>query len=264
MSASSKKKLRKEQEAAKLTEKQQAAQQEAKKNRLYTSLFVVVMAVILVIAVAVGVKQTISTSGIREKNTTALTLGDHELNSVEMNYFFMDAVNNFYSSYGSYAAMFGLDATKPLNEQVVDEASGTTWADDFMNTAKESAASVYAMADAAKAAGFSLPEADQQNLDTQLSTLDAYAAMSGYANADQYLQAMYGHGASKESYEAYCENQALAAAYYNHYAESLTFADADLQAKEQENPNAYASYSFNTYYLAANRFLTGGTTDAEG
>ena len=264
MSASSKKKLRKEQEAAKLTEKQQAAQQEAKKNRLYTSLFVVVMAVILVIAVAVGVKQTISTSGIREKNTTALTLGDHELNSVEMNYFFMDAVNNFYSSYGSYAAMFGLDATKPLNEQVVDEASGTTWADDFMNTAKESAASVYAMADAAKAAGFTLPEADQQNLDTQLSTLDAYAAMSGYANADQYLQAMYGHGASKESYEAYCENQALAAAYYNHYAESLTFADADLQAKEQENPNAYASYSFNTYYLAANRFLTGGTTDAEG
>ena len=115
MSASSKKKLRKEQEAAKLTEKQLNAQKEAKKNNLYTTLFVVAMAVILVIAVTVGVKQTISTSGIREKNTVALTVGDHELNSIEMNYFFMDAVNNFYSSYGSYASMFGLDVTKPLN-----------------------------------------------------------------------------------------------------------------------------------------------------
>ena len=128
MSASSKKKLRKEQEAAKLTEKQLLAQQEAKKNSLYTTLFVVVLTAILVIAVVVGVKQTLTTSGIREKNTTALTVGNHELNSIEMNYFFMDAVNNFYSSYGSYASMFGLDVTKPLNEQVVDEEAGLTWA----------------------------------------------------------------------------------------------------------------------------------------
>lgn len=264
MSASSKKKLRKEQEAAKLTEKQLAAQQEAKKTRLYTSLFVVVMAAILVIAATIGVKQTIATSGIREKNTTALTVGDHELNSVEMNYFFMDAVNNFYSSYGSYAAMFGLDVTKPLNEQFVDEAAGTTWADDFMTTAKESAASVYAMADAAKAAGFTMPEADQKNLDYQLNTLNTYAVMYGYSDADQYLKAMYGNGASQETYKAYCETQALASAYYNHYAQSLTYADADLRAKEAENADAYSSYTFNTYYLAASRFLSGGTTDAEG
>ena len=127
MSASSKKKLRKEQEAAKLTEKQLTAQKEAKKNNLYTTLFVVVMVAILVVAAVIGVKQTITTSGIREKNTVALTVGEHELNSVEMNYFFMDAVNNFYSSYGSYAAMFGLDVSKPLNEQFVDEESGLTW-----------------------------------------------------------------------------------------------------------------------------------------
>ena len=169
MSASSKKKLRKEQEAAKLTEKQLTAQKEAKKNHLYTSLFVVVMAVILVIALVVGVTQTITNSGIREKNTTALTVGGHELNSVEMNYFFMDAVNNFYSNYGSYASMFGLDVTKPLNEQFVDEEAGLTWADDFMTSAKDSAASTYAMVDAAAAAGFSLPEEDRAELESQLA-----------------------------------------------------------------------------------------------
>ena len=264
MSASSKKKLRKEQEAAKLTEKQLNAQKEAKKNNLYTTLFVVAMAVILVIAVTVGVKQTISTSGIREKNTVALTVGDHELNSIEMNYFFMDAVNNFYSSYGSYASMFGLDVTKPLNEQFVDEESGLTWADDFMTSAKESAASTYALADAAEAAGFTLPEAEQKAVAENMNSLDLYAAMYGYGSADKYLKAMYGVGASKESFENYNRLQALASAYYNHYADSLTYEDADLRAAEAENFGAFSSYSFNTYYLAASRFLTGGTTDADG
>ena len=120
------------------------------------------------------------------------------------------------------------------------------------------------MADAAEAAGFTLPEDEQEALETNLSSLDVYAVMYGYADADQYLKAVYGNGASKETYQAYCENQALASAYYNHYAESLTYEDADLREAEAENFNAYSSYSFNTYYLAASRFLTGGTTDAEG
>ena len=264
MSASSKKKLRKEQEAAKLTEKQLNAQKEAKKNSLYTTIFVVVMAAILVIALVVGAKQTITNSGIREKNTVALTVGEHELNSIEMNYFFMDAVNNFYSTYGSYASMFGLDVTKPLDEQFVDEEAGLTWADDFMTSAKESAASTYALADAAEAAGFALPEADRTNLETQLSSLDLYATMYGYGDADAYLKAMYGAGASKTTYTEYCQLQALASAYYNHYADSLTYEEADLRAAEAENFGAFSSYSFNTYYLAASRFLTGGTTDENG
>ena len=264
MSASSKKKLRKEQEAAKMTEKQLNARKEAKQNRLYTTLFVIVMAAVLVIAIFAGVKQTVSTSGIREKNTTALTVGEHELNSVEMNYFFMDAVNNFYSSYGSYASMFGLDVTKPLNEQFVNEEAGLTWADDFMTSAMDSAASIYAMVDAAEAAGYELPEEDRAELESQLSSLDLYATMYGYPNADAYLKAMYGNGASKKTYQTYCEKQALASAYYNHYSESLTYEDADLRAAEAENFDAYSSYSYNTYYLATSRFLTGGTTAEDG
>ena len=55
MSASSKKKLRNEQEAVKMTERQIAEQQEAKKLKLYTTAFVVVLAVILVLAITIGV-----------------------------------------------------------------------------------------------------------------------------------------------------------------------------------------------------------------
>jgi len=120
------------------------------------------------------------------------------------------------------------------------------------------------MADAAKAAGFTLPEADKEALDNNMATLDMYATMYGYADADQYLKAMYGNGASKKSYTAYCEMQALASAYYSHYAESLTYEDAQLRAKEAENFNAYSSYNYNSYYLATSRFLEGGTAGEDG
>ena len=84
----------------------------------------VVLAALVLFAAVYGVSKTISNSGVRQRGTIAMTIGDHEINNVEMNYFYMDAVNTFYSQYGSYAAMFGLDPSLPLNEQVVDEATG--------------------------------------------------------------------------------------------------------------------------------------------
>ena len=264
MSASNKKKLRKEQDAAKLTEKQRTAQDEAKKVNLYTIAFAVVMAVLLVVAAVFGVSQTITSRGIMEKKTTALTIGTHELNNAELNYYYMDAVNNFYGNYGSYAAMFGLDPSKPLNEQVSDETTGKTWADDFLDTAKNSARSVYALSDAAAAAGFALPEEEQTALDTAISNMEGYAVLYGYPSAKDYLKAVYGKGADMESYRAYLERNALAQAYQNHYAESLTYSDEDLRAAEKDNFDAYSSFSYNTYYLAASRFLTGGTENEDG
>ena len=261
MSSSSKKKLRKEQESAKLTEKQRSAQKEARKTNLYTIAFVAVMAIVLVVAICVGVNQTITSHGVREKKTVAMTVNDHKISNAELNYFYMDYVNNFYSSYGSYASMLGLDATKPLDEQVIDEENGTTWADNFMESAKENAKSVYALADEANAEKFTLSEEDQAALDNNLSNMSLYAKLYGYSDVDTFLKAQYGHGATEETYRAYSELTALASAYQTHYSESLTYSDEDLRAADSENYNAY---TYNTYYLAVSRFLEGGTTAEDG
>ena len=264
MSASNKKKLRKEQGAEKLTEKQLAAQKEAKTTRLYTIAFVAVLVVMIVIAIVVGVTQTIKNTGYYEKRTTAVQIGDHTLSNAELNYYYIDSVNNFYSSYGSYAAMFGLDTTKPLDEQIVDEETGRTWADDFLDTAKESAKNVYALADAAEAAGFTLPEDKQEEIESSLSSIDLYAQVYGYKDGDSYLKAMYGSGASKEGYKAYATRSALADAYYTHYSDSLTYTDDQIRQKDNEDLKVYSSYSYNSYYLSVSKFLTGGTTDENG
>ena len=264
MSASSKKKLRNEQQAAKMTEKQLAEQKEAKKLKIYTISFVAVVAILLVVAIVVGATQTIANSGIREKNTTAVTIGDHKISNAELNYYFVDSVSNFYSSYGTYAAMFGLDLSKPLNQQTYDASTGETWADYFTSSAIESARAIYAMIDAANAEGFTLTDAEIAEIDNTISTIALYGSLYGYDGADGYLQALYGKGASEESYRSYVEMSALADAYYTAYGESLTYDDAAIRAAEAENYNAYSSYSYNYYYMATSKFLEGGTTDEDG
>ena len=254
MSASSKKKLRNEQQTAKMTEKQVAEQKEAKKLTLYTTIFVVVLAVMVVFAIAIGVTRSISNSGVRERNTVALTVGDHEISNAELSYFYMSAINNFNTNYGNYAAMMGLDTSKPLDEQVINNDTGLTWADDFLNTAKDNARSVYAMADAAEAAGFTLSEDELAEIDTSISNMKMYATLYGYSSTKDFLKAQYGSGATEESYKQYVTVNTLANAYYNSYSSSLTYTDADLRAAESENYDKYSSFTYNTYYLAASKF----------
>jgi len=263
MSASSKKKLRNAQEAEKMTEKQLTEQKEAKKLKIQSTIFVAVIALMVVFAVYTAATNAISHSGIFERNTTAVTIGDHEVSNAELNFYFVDAVNNFYSNYGSYAAMFGLDVTKPLDEQVISEETGT-WADDFLNSAIENAKAVYALNDAAEAAGFTLSEAELANIDMTINNLNTYATLYGYTKGEDYMKAMYGNGATEESLRRYITMNTLAGAYQNYYAENLVYEDADLRAAEAENYDLYSAFSYNSYYLATSKFLEGGTTNEDG
>ena len=145
MSASSKKKLRSELNSAKMTERQMKEQAEAKKLKIMTVSFTAVLALILVVAVVFAAVQFVSNSGIREKNTVAANIGGTELSNAQLNYYYVDAVYEFANNYGAYASMFGLDFSKPLDEQIINEETGATWADDFVTSAISNAQSTYAL-----------------------------------------------------------------------------------------------------------------------
>ena len=255
MSASSKKKLRNAQQAEKMTEKQLAEQKEAKKLKLYSTLAVVILIALVVFAAYIGISKAVSNSGILERNTTALTIGENQISNAELNYFFVDAVNTFYNQYGAYASLIGLDTSLPLDEQILDEATQQTWADDFLATAVSDAKTAYALANEAAANGYTLPEEAMSAIDQTLSTMAAYATIYGYPNVDAYLKAMFGNGANEESLRAYYELTSTARYYHQHYFDSLTYDDAALRAAEAENYNKYTTYSYNYYYLNATNFI---------
>lgn len=272
MSASDKKKLRKEQSAAILSEKQRQEQAEAKKLKIYTISFVSVMIAVVVITLAVLGIRAVNNSGIVQKATIAAVVGNRELNSVELGYYYNDAISNYYNemyemyeSYtDSYLQAVGLDTTKALDAQVYDQETGKTWADYFVEEAIEAAKSDFALYDLAKAENFQLPEDEQTTLDNMMSNLGTYAVLYGYSNANQYLRAMYGYGADEDSYKAYTERSTVAAAYKQAHEDGLQYEDAAIREYEKDKVSKYNSYTYSSALLSYTDFLQGGTEDEDG
>lgn len=268
MSASSKKKLRKEQNAAALTEKQLNERKEAKKQKISTLIFVIMMAIVLFVGLTVMVIRGIEGSAFINKHTTALTVGDHKLNSVVMNYYYTDTVNSSYTEwtnmYGdstaAYLSMLQLDVSKPLDEQTY-YADDMTWAEYFMDMAIDRATADYAVYDLAMKANYVLSAEDQLNLESNVNYKDLYSMTSGFDDVDDYMEAFYCPGASRDTYYDYCEVSAIASAFYNDYSDSLTFTDADIRAHEAGNESNYNSYTYASYYLGYNKYIGEDVTD---
>ena len=262
MSASKKKQLRSE-GAEKLTERQILEQKEAKKVKLYSIGFVVVLVALIAVAVWAGVSRSVTASGVHERNTIAATVGDHQLSNAELNYYYIDYINNYSNNYGSYLSLFGLNTSEALDKQIYNQETGETWADNFMKQAAESAKNVYALSDAAEADGFSLPEDSQTQIDQLKNNLSAYATIYGYSDADAFLKAQYGNGASEESYLAYYSRNLLASAYQSAHQDSLTYTDEQIREADNADPAKYSSSDYAQYYVPVSKYLT-GTTDEDG
>lgn len=268
MSASDKKRLRKEQAAAQLTERQLKEQAEAKKMKRLSVAFVAIMLAVALTAAGILGVRAVNNSGIIDRNTIAATIGEHKLNSVQMNYYLNDYIRQWASSYGenlaTYAAMMGLDINKPISVQVIDKETGETWADRFLNDAMERAKSDYALYDKAMADGFKLSEDEETSLNLSGEQLKLYAMYAGYSNPDAYLRALYGYGSDVKSYNEYAKISYIASAYYNKTRDALTYDDDAIRAEDNKDLNKYSSFSYASYYLASSSFLTGGTADANG
>ena len=273
MSASSKKKLRKEQMAAAMTEKQQAQQKEAKKLKMYSIAFVAVIALIIVAALVVASVNGIQNSGILQRNTDAVTFGDSTLSNADLNFFYINQIqsdyNNWYQSYGENTQLFvlwlqGLDLTMPLDQQVKDPTTGETFADYYKNLAIESAKNVYAIYNLAKAAGETLTEAQQAELDSTMETMALYAQMGRYDSTEAYLKATYGPGATEENYRHFMEVNTIATNYAKKHYDSIEVTDADIATHSKENYDAFSAFDYAVFFVDVNDFLPCLTQDVAG
>ena len=272
MSASNKKKLRKEQYTDFLSEKQRQEQAEAKKLKTYTIGFVVAMVLVVCVALSVLGVRAVNNSGVIQKNTIAATIGDREISSVELSYYYIDAINSFYDemyktysdSTDSYLEAMGLDTSVALNEQTYDKETGETWADHFLSAALDQAKSDYALCDLASKEGYKLDTEAQENIDSYLNNIEVYAKLYGYSNTSQFLRNSYGYGANLDSYSEYYERSELAKSYYNAHPDTFTYDDATIKAYDTENAATFNSYTYTSCYMSYTFFRQGGTKDDEG
>ena len=263
MSSSSKKKLRKEQAAATMTEKQKAAKKEAKKLKIYTASFWIVLALCVCLVAGIALKNPVI--GMVRSFTTAATVNGEKISAVELNYFYIDAINNYCNQYSSYLSYF-LDTSKPINEQFYDEANNITWDQEFLDMALESVKNNYALYNAAKAAGHTLTEEEKAASEELFDQLETAAESYGYSSSNGYLKALYGQGASLRSYKAYYEVTSMASSYYSAYTKQLEDAIDNDALREYESDKMYEfnSYTYASHYMNVDSFKEGGTKDDKG
>lgn len=196
------------------------------------------------------------------KHSTAATVGEHKLSPAMVSVYYNSAYNNFYSSYGDYVSYF-FDASKPLSEQVYDEATGQTWDDYFMESAKESMTWAYTLYDQAVAAGVKLTDEEKASIEENISAFKQYATQSGFASIDGYLSAAFGKGVDTKLYREFMEVQYLASSYYADKVQSYEFTDEEKMAYYADHAEMYDTVSADYVVLKGTADST-ITTDADG
>lgn len=213
----------------------------------YRRLFCFVLAVCMTVLMAgcgedLPVTEDLGTP-VTAAPDTAVTIGQHKLTAIAFNYYYRDAVDEFYNDwansyiYGEDVADF--DPTLPLNEQYYDAEKDITWADHLVQEALAVAKEDYVLWDLANTEGFRLNEEQQAALDYQRTVLSENALLYGYGDTDSFLSAYYGPEFNERNFMAYVERQMIAEAYANAHRESLHYSEDILTAHDTGSYEPY-------------------------
>ncbi len=173
-----------------------------------------------------------------QMDTVVATMGEHKLTNRQLQlYYWMAAY-----AYGEKA-----DFTKPMSQQIFDEKTNQTYEEYFLEKGLEDWQEVMILADAAKEAGFKLPEEYQKELEGLEAQLEYYVSIYstyyGYdlKTVDDFIQMQFGPGCDFATYYAYCEDYYLGALYWSEMTAGLEVSDAEIEAYFKENEKALAT-----------------------
>lgn len=251
MSASREKKQR---QGSGPSERQVQAQQQTaayqRKVRTYTIIGVVV--VILVAALLIW------NSGIFQRGQTAVTVGDTNYSVNDVSYYYQSARASTLSNY-YYYYYFGMISSIPEDDDVMDETSGQTYREYFLEQAKESLTQLTALYDLAVENGYT--EADVSTVvQRQIDSTKASASSGGYTYGS-YLKAQYGRYMTASAYKSILTRAAVANAYYYDYYYDLSYSDEEIQAYYDENKNTLDTFEYSYLYFKPEEVAT---TDEDG
>lgn len=172
-----------------------------------------------------------------QMDAVVATMGDHKLTNRQLQlYFWMAAY-----SYGEDA-----DFTKPMSQQIYDEKTNQTYEQYLLEKAMETWQEVMLLSDAAKEAGFELPESyvkELEGLEEQLEYyVYMYSAYYGYdmETVDDFIQMQFGPGCDFATYYDYCYDYYLGGVYWGEKLTTLEVSDAEIEAYFKEHEKSLA------------------------
>ena len=166
------------------------------------------------------------------------TIGENTLTNSRLQVYYWMEVQNFLNNYGSYAAYFGMDYTKPLDTQLEEE--GLTWQQYFLDTALKNWQQVQAMYLLSQESGLEMSEENK----TYLEGMDAYLEQTaaGYGiSVDELIAGNFGPGADLEDYRYFQELYLKGVPYYETALTTMVPTQKDLEDYFAAHEEEYAS-----------------------
>lgn len=169
----------------------------------------------------------------KKADTIVATLGDATLTNSQLQIFYQMEVIDFINSYSYYLSYFGLDYTKPLDEQECMLQDGATWQQYFIERALETWQQYQALAMEAEENDYKLESELQEYLDGLDASMAQTATEQGFDSADAFLQSQCGANTDMSDYKHYMN------VFYNGY---LYFGEKIYNAVEKLDDAALDAY----------------------
>ena len=206
-----------------------------------------------------------------QKGDVAISLGDVDVTSQMMSFFLNDTIMNWYSQYSGYTSLFSVDLSKDLHSQqygagyeamFLGDFEGT-WYDYFLNQTLENV-KVYVMyANAAKAAGLTLTEQDEADIDVTINDIK-----TSLKEKDSDFSDRYGKGVSEGDVRDCYELIFLASKASDHkLAEIESMIEKDdgyVKSYISEHPEGFYSIDVLKYAETLNSGNFGTEVDFDG
>lgn len=246
MSASKDKILRRQQREAGIDKRAEAKAKEEALRRKNTIIYSAV-AVVLVLLIAFVF---IYNSALPSRSLTAVTIGDEDYTVAELNYFYSNTYQNFYSTYYSYI-QYGMIFDPSMSIANQDYSEEQTWREYFLEVSLDDMKQIQVLCDAAEAAGFTtLPEEYQAQYDQACASLETDWEANGYTSQKQFINMVYGKGVDYEMVKEQMYRSMIASAYAQEIFDSYEYAEADLDSYYAEHAEELDFVEFTYYFFS--------------
>lgn len=156
----------------------------------------------------------------------AVQCGDYRLDNRGVQVFYVMQYFSFLNDYGMFASMMGLDTTLPFSEQK-SMSGDLTWEQYFLMASMEDFRHFAAVATKAASEGFTLPQADKDQMEQGLNGMREGYAAYGFDSLDAFIQANFGPSVRFEDYERYLNLYFYVMSYENSKYEAIEVSEQE-------------------------------------
>lgn len=207
---------------------------------------------------------------LKKGDVVIAVAGGQELTNSELQIYYSLEVIDFISTYSDYLNYFGLDYTKPLDEQIYSEEKGITWQHMFMENAINAWYTYAVLNQKAEAEGFQISAELQQTLDALPENLLKMAQENKFQTAQEMIESDFGGACTIEAYLSYLKEYYIGMDYFGDLYDMLAPTDTEITDYFEEHQAALAESGIKKdsgKYVDVRHILIrpeGGTKDGSG